>query len=100
MFLAFEWISSVYWQVDIEHKGRFFDDFGAEGDEEETNQEVEADPPTKRDKDISEGFKGGKPADFRALFSGNNDDHFRIGLKFTRWNHWHLALVLCCQDYW
>ncbi len=26
-----------------------------------------------------------KPANYRALFDGNMDDHFRVGIKLTRW---------------
>lgn len=58
----------------MEHKDRFYDDFGALNEEDAEALGV----PNKKDP------KAGKPADFRALFSGNNDDHFRIGLKFTR----------------
>lgn len=28
---------------------------------------------------------GGKPAEHTALFEGNTDDHFRLGIKLTRW---------------
>ncbi|KAG6543850.1 hypothetical protein Mapa_014690 [Marchantia paleacea] len=61
-------------KANVEHKDRFFDDFGALDEEDAEALGV----PNKKDP------KAGKPADFRALFSGNNDDHFRIGLKFTR----------------
>ncbi|KAI5074322.1 hypothetical protein GOP47_0010283 [Adiantum capillus-veneris] len=53
-----------------EHKERFFDEFGAEDD--------------GSDEDAAEKAKSTKPTDFNALFRGNNDDHFRIGMKFTR----------------
>lgn len=66
---------SSHWQADVEHKTRFFDDFGAE-DEDDVEEEN------------SNGYNGGKPADFKALFKGNNDDHFRVGIKFTRYVHY------------
>ncbi|KAL3683520.1 hypothetical protein R1sor_001542 [Riccia sorocarpa] len=60
-------------KANVEHKARFYDDFGAADEEDEEGVDIPRKDP-----------KAGKPADFRALFSGNNDDHFRIGIKFTR----------------
>lgn len=53
----------------VEHKARFFEEFGVEDEDDQDSAEKES---------LS------KPADFKALFGGNNDDHFRIGMKFTR----------------
>ncbi|KAF9372573.1 rRNA-binding ribosome biosynthesis protein utp25 [Mortierella sp. AD011] len=49
-----------------DNKKRFFDEFGAD-------EESEDDP---RNSD--------RPADFLETFRGNIDDHFRVGIKFTR----------------
>ncbi|KAF9425145.1 rRNA-binding ribosome biosynthesis protein utp25 [Podila epigama] len=48
-----------------DNKKRFFDEFGADGEE---------DDPRRTD----------RPADFLETFRGNIDDHFRVGIKFTR----------------
>ncbi|KAF8935328.1 rRNA-binding ribosome biosynthesis protein utp25 [Dissophora ornata] len=49
-----------------DNKKRFFDEFGADEDQE--------DDPKNQD----------RPADFLETFRGNIDDHFRVGIKFTR----------------
>ncbi len=56
----------------IQNKQRFLDEYGGDDDEEE-----EGHNPTTR-------ALRSKPADHRALFHGNTDDHLRLGIKITR----------------
>mgnify|MGYP000615553010 CR=1 FL=1 len=58
----------------MEHKSRFSDEFGVEEEDSDSYEHAIA-------------KKSSKPADYNALFDGNNDDHFRIGVKFTRFDH-------------
>nr|XP_043628614.1 U3 small nucleolar RNA-associated protein 25 [Erigeron canadensis] len=61
-------------KVNVDHIGRFSDDFGSgrsDGQEEE-------------DGISKSSWKKSKPSDFQALFGGNNNDHFMVGIKFTK----------------
>eukprot|EP00850_Spirogloea_muscicola_P022785 SM000311S11931 [mRNA] locus=s311:106610:112559:- [translate_table: standard] len=76
----------------VEEKDRFFDDFGVEEAEEGEAVSKKALPSEavaehdRGDEDGAASLMLGrkKPLDHTALFSGNNDDHFRIGIKLTR----------------
>lgn len=59
----------------MEHMDRFDKDFGV--DVEEDADDVEA--------KNSKLKKSSKPSDYQALFGANNNDHFMVGIKFTRY---------------
>lgn len=86
-------------KVSVEHRDRFFDDFGVEEDDEEEAELKRRMQKKRRGAAGATGgataggggggpeemeLTGGKPADHVALFSGNNDDHIRLGIKLTR----------------
>ncbi|KAK3028748.1 hypothetical protein RJ639_037771 [Escallonia herrerae] len=62
-------------KVNVEHIDRFYDDFGAAEIEDQENV---------GENENSKAHKSSKPSDFQSLFGGNNNDHFMIGIKFTR----------------
>ncbi|XP_074289527.1 protein NUCLEOLAR FACTOR 1-like [Silene latifolia] len=61
-------------KVNVEYMDRFNKEFGA--DVEEDNDELETE-------DLK-AEKPSKPSDYQALFGGNNEDLFMVGVKFTR----------------
>lgn len=72
--LTFGWVPLP--QVNVEHIGRFCDEFGhGKSDDQEDEDE---------DGKKSKSWKTSKPSDFQTLFGGNNNDHFMIGIKFTK----------------
>ncbi|XP_021758157.1 U3 small nucleolar RNA-associated protein 25-like [Chenopodium quinoa] len=60
-------------KVNVEYMDRFNKDFGAD---EEDDDDIEA-----KDSKLK---KPSKPSDYQSLFGANNNDHFMVGIKFTR----------------
>lgn len=59
----------------MENNDRFLDEFGTGrvDDKEELDENESSNPSSK-------------PSDFQVLFGGNNNDHFMIGIKLTRYS--------------
>ena len=81
---------SSYWLLNpcASLQARFLEEFGDEEDEEQPSADAKA------VKDKAHAGRGGalaepkrsavKPQEHSALFAGNLDDHFRLGIKITR----------------
>ncbi|PKA55224.1 hypothetical protein AXF42_Ash003861 [Apostasia shenzhenica] len=78
--IAFRVIKRLVQLTPLSHKGnvahmdRFSEEFGSENAEED-DENIDG---------SSKSRKTAKPADFQILFGGNNNDHFMIGIKFTK----------------
>ncbi|KAI7746606.1 hypothetical protein M8C21_010210, partial [Ambrosia artemisiifolia] len=59
-------------KVNVDHTDRFFDEFGSGGGDDQDDED-----------DRSKSWKKSKPLDHQALFRGNSNDDFMIGIKFT-----------------
>ncbi|KAK1420515.1 hypothetical protein QVD17_22178 [Tagetes erecta] len=60
-------------KANVDHIDRFSSEFGSR----------QPDNPDDED-GITKSWKKSKPLDYQALFGGNNNDHFMIGIKFTK----------------
>ncbi|CAK7337527.1 unnamed protein product [Dovyalis caffra] len=67
------------YKVNVEHMSRFSDEFGTQDDEDNVNTNDLTGSVSN-----SKSQNSSKPPDHQALFDGNIDDKFMIGIKFTR----------------
>lgn len=68
----------------VSNKKRFFDSFGPMGDEDKSKEEIEADRAGEEEGEDKDKKLVMRDEDFYFLFSGNTEDHFKLGLSVSK----------------